>query len=83
VLDENDRIIFRLKEHYLDASRNNTLGNVYEMVRQNKEAHIDTSDEARFEDMQGFYNVTIYYANVLANELGFEHTRKSFRFTIR
>ena len=76
VLDENDRIIFRLKEHYLDASRSNTLGNVYEMVRQNKEARIDTSSETHFEDMQGFYNVTTHYATLLANELGFEHARK-------
>jgi predicted ribosome quality control (RQC) complex YloA/Tae2 family protein len=76
VLDEDSKIVFRLKEHCLDASRGNNLGDVYVMVRKNKEARIDKSDEARFEDMQGFYNITAHYANILTSELGFEKTRK-------
>jgi predicted ribosome quality control (RQC) complex YloA/Tae2 family protein len=76
VLDEDDKIVFRLKEHCLDASRGNLLGDVYVMVRKNKEASIDKSDEVHFEDMQGFYNVTAHYANILTSELGFEKTRK-------
>ena len=76
VLDENNKIIFMLKDHFLDTSRNNSVGGKYVEVRSNKEERIDKSNKDKFELMQGFYNVTIHYANILASEYGFERTKK-------
>ncbi len=76
VLEENNKIIFMLKEHFLDTSRNNVVGGKYVEVKRNKEERIDKSNKDKFELMQGFYNVTVHYANILASEYGFERTKK-------
>lgn len=78
VLDDTNKIIFKLKEHFLDTSRENIIGNKYKMVKRNKHINIDTAETANFNEMQGFYSVTIGYANLLANEMGFEKVKKLF-----
>ena len=75
VLDESNKIIFKLREHFLDTSRENMIGNKYEMVKRNKQISIDTAETASFNDMQGFYSVTTDYANLLTHEMGFEKAK--------
>jgi predicted ribosome quality control (RQC) complex YloA/Tae2 family protein len=77
ILDENDRIIFQLKNQFLDSSRNNFVGNKYTPVLMNKRHNLFTKEFSNFIDMQGFYTVTANYAEELAREMGVE-AAKSF-----
>ncbi|MDY6822003.1 MAG: NFACT family protein, partial [Deferribacterota bacterium] len=77
ILDEEDKIIYMLNNHYLDKSRKIELGEYYVNVKSNKSKSLRSDNFYDFKKMKGFYSVTALHALELVNNIGFDKAKEN------